>query len=453
MVTLVTGDGAESGRVAGDENHTPAGDVANAPLLTRHNLIVTLALVIFGLCAIIACQLVWRVPVFGQADTPQYVYQAESFLEGRWDLSLDPAIYNDVVVLHGKYYTIYPPLPAILMLPFVAIWGTRTSDIFFTAVCSALNLGLLYALFEQARAAGLTKRSWRQHVALAALLWIGSINLFLSIGGELWFTAHVVGMTCALLALIAALRREFTWSAAVLACGFFSRGTLLLAFPLVFFISLQEHPGDNLFARALATLRGRRLDWHAVPWRRLAGPAIVLTVALALFMARNTAIFGSPLESGYNIIIRQRYPQVTDGVFSPRYIFSNLLASFYRFPQVTFGGPFDRAPRIDFLNGGYGTSVFITTPLFLLLFWRNRAFHPLRAALWLTIGLLVATALLFHATGWYEFGARYLFEAYPFAFLLLAVSDVRMDWRFYTLGVLGIVTSVAGASQYWGRFY
>ena len=32
--------------------------------------------------------------------------------------------------------------------------------------------------------------------------------------------------------------------------------------------------------------------------------------------------------------------------------------------------------------------------------------------------------LLFHASGWYQFGARYLFDLYPFAFLLLALNEV-----------------------------
>lgn len=451
MATIVTGDGAEAGGAAGARTLAALSGGASGPLLTRRNLIVAAALVAGGLLVLIVCQLTWNIQVFGQSDTPLYVYQARSFLQGRWDIGLDPHVYNDVVVIAGKDYTIYPPLPAVLLLPFVAIWGTQTSDIFFTAACAALNLGLIYLLFEQARAVGLTRRPWWQHLVLAVLLWVGSINLFLSVGGDLWFTAHVVGLTCALLALIAALRRSFTWSAAFLACGFFCRGTLLLAFPLVFFMALQEHHGDNLFARALTAVRARHFNWRALPWRRLAGPAVVLVVTLALYMARNAAVFGSPLESGYDVIIRQRYPQVTDGVFSPRYVWPNLLASFYRFPQISFAGPYDRIPRVDFINGGFGTSVFITTPLFLLLFWRNRAFHPLRAAVWLTVGLLVAAALLFHATGWREFGARYLFEAYPFAFLLLALSDLRMDWRFYALGLLGVITSVAGASQYWGR--
>jgi hypothetical protein len=91
----------------------------------------------------------------------------------------------------------------------------------------------------------------------------------------------------------------------------------------------------------------------------------------------------------------------------------------------------------------------VTTPLFLLLFWRNRTFSAMRVALWTVIGLVVIAVLLFHAAGWYQFGARYLYDAYPFAFLLLALNDEHIDWRFVALGLLGVAINLLGAHQWW----
>jgi hypothetical protein len=59
--------------------------------------------------------------------------------------------------------------------------------------------------------------------------------------------------------------------------------------------------------------------------------------------------------------------------------------------------------------------------------------------------------LLFHASGWYQFGARYLFDGYAYAFLLLALTDVRVDWRFALLGILGVIINVLGAHQFWSN--
>jgi hypothetical protein len=418
-----------------------------ARLLTRRNALVSVSLVLTGLLSLFSFQIRWHIPITGVSGNPHFVYQAQAFLHGRWDLAINPAT-NDLVVLHGKLYTIFPPFPALLLLPFVALFGTATSDILFTSICSAVNLGLLYLLLEQARALGLTRRLWLENAVIAILLWLGSINLWLSLRGELWFTAHIVGMTCTLLALILALRRRFTWSAILLGCAFFTRGTLLLAFPLLFFMAWQNDPSDNLFVRLWAALRARTLAVAAIPWRRLAGPAIVLGVVALLYIARNLAVFGSPLESGYNIIIAQRY-HVQYGVFSIHYVWPNLLANFFSYPHINFNGPLDLVPHIDWLNGGFGVGVFFTTPVFLLLFRRNRAFHPLRAALWLTIGLLTVSVLLFHWTGWYQFGARYLFDAYPFAFLLLALNEARVDKRFEALGLVGVLVNIMGAGQFW----
>ena len=73
----------------------------------------------------------------------------------------------------------------------------------------------------------------------------------------------------------------------------------------------------------------------------------------------------------------------------------------------------------------------------------------MRAALWATLLLVVLAVLLFHAAGFYQFGARYLFDGYPFAFLLLAMDEMAIDWRFIALGILGIGVNVLGARQFW----
>ncbi|MGZ6391631.1 MAG: hypothetical protein ACXWQZ_20525, partial [Ktedonobacterales bacterium] len=219
--------------------------------------------------------------------------------------------------------------------------------------------------------------------------------------------------------------------------------------PLLFYLAWQDVNREQLVERFFVALRARRLDWQAIPWRRLLPPLAVAVVMVLLFMARNLAVFGSPLESGYSILIQQRYPVVTQGPFNLAYVPSNIVANFFSFPVVTFTSAFDRHPVIDVMNGGYAVSVFVTTPLFLLLFWRNRQWSLLRAVLWLTLGLVVVMVLLFHAAGWYQFGARYLFDGYPYAFLLLALNEVRVDWRFALLGLFGIIINLLGALEFW----
>ena len=419
-----------------------------APVFSRRNLIMAGALFCFALFTLVSLQLLFKISPLGISAAPHYIYQAESFLHGRWDLT-PPGPLWDSIQLHGKTYIVYPPFPALVMLPFVAIFGAHTSDIFIATLIAALNLPLMYLLFEQVRFNGLTARSSKENLVISLLLYFGSINLFLSLGGEVWFTAQVICLAGALASLLLAFRRRYGWSAVLLGCAFFTRATLALGFPLILYLAWQDAGSDAAFERFARSLWLRRPDWKDIPWRRLIPPATVFVALVALYLLRNTLEFGSPLESGFGIQTQQRYPQITHGMFSIYYLPRNLVANFFDFPHVTFANPFALAPHISMLNGGVGVSVFLTTPLFLFLFTKNSRISGLRVALHITVALIVIETLLFSGTGWYQFGARYLFDAYPFAFLLLALNERRVDWRFIALGLVALPINFLGAYQFW----
>ncbi len=430
-----------------------------APVFGRRNSIVAGALFVVALLMLLTYQVRFGINPVNVTQAPQYIYQAESFLHGHWDVNIPHKPGDkpgDIVVLHGKQYVAYPPFPALLLMPFVAVFGLATSDVLFTAVVSALIAPLLFLLFEQLRANGLTQRPWIEHVIFSLFCYFGTITLWLSLGGTVWYTGHIVCMACTLLALLLAFRRHYTWAAVLLSCAFLSRFTAALGFPFLFYLAWQDGGMRPLLGRFAASLWARRPDWTAMPWRRLLTVAAVMTAAVGFLVVKNIAVFGSPLETGYNPLLQQTLPDVKNGLFSLRYVPGNILADFFHFPRIVFQGPFDRHPALDMLDnggslvhGGPAISVFATTPLFLLLFWRNRSFSQLRAALWLTIGLVVVVMLPYQSVGWYQFGARYLYEAYPYAFLLLMLSEMRLDWRVAALGLLGIVVNALGAHQVW----
>jgi len=238
-------------------------------VFSRRNLMVAGLLSLLAFTTSVAIVLYFGKDVLRVSGAPHYVYQAWSFLHGKWDLDLPPS-FIDVITINGKSYTNYPPVPAILMLPFVAIWGLHTSDVLFTIAVSAVNMALLYLLLEQLRASGLTARGWRENVLWCLFFSFGSITLWLSLGGGLWFTAQIVALGTTLLALLLALRGQYAWAGVALGCAVFSRIALLLAFPLLFYLAWNHAGRERLFERFLVSLRARRPDWAAVPWRRLA---------------------------------------------------------------------------------------------------------------------------------------------------------------------------------------
>lgn len=427
-----------------------SAQVNTAAPLGRRNLAIAGGLVLFAFVSLVCFDsFIVHIAWYGVSPAPHMIYQADAFLHGRWDLPLGQNVVDIITSTTGKHYIVYPPMPAIVMMPFVALWGLGFSDILFTLVMSSLNLGILYLLLEQVRASGFTKRSARDNVILALFFYFGSINFWMSINGEMWFTAQIMCFSFTLLALLVGFRGHYTLGSVFIGCAFFCRATAIFGFVFLLYLAWQNAGKEHLLERFAKSVWARRPDWSAAPTRRLLGPVIVGVVTILFFIWRNEVVFGNPFETGYDILIHQRYPVVTTGPFNLSYIPSNIIANFLTFPKITFNGPFDRHPALDMVNGGVAISIFVTTPLFLLLFWRNRKFSMMRAALWATVGLVVIAVLLFHAAGYYQFGARYLFDGYPFAFLLLAMDEMAIDWRFIALGVLGIGVNMLGARQFW----
>lgn len=427
-----------------DSEQSPS--VASA--FSRRNALVVAALFAAALLTLWIFEKALYIGIHSVSPVNYFVYQAESFLHGRWDLNLSPT-FTDIVTIHGKYYIVYPPMPAIVLMPFVAIFGLQTSDVLFTAICSALNLSILYLVLEQVRENGFTRRRSIENVCISLLLWLGSISLWMSLGGEMWFTAQILCMTFTLLALLSAFRRYFALASLLLGCAFFCRATVIFGYVFLLYLAWQDAGVEPHIERFIASVWRRTPAWSAIPWRRLAGPFAVMVGIVLLFMLRNMIVFGSPLDSGYNVLITQKYPEVTTGPFNISYVPANIVANFFSFPQTLFSGAFDRHPVLDVINNGTAVGLFVTTPLFLFLFWHNKRFSATRTALWITLGFMVIAILLFHASGWYQFGARYLFDGYPFAFLLLALTDTRVDWRFAALGYFGVFINVMGAYQFW----
>ena len=86
------------------------------------------------------------VTLFNQSNTPQYVDLANAFLHGRIDLSPAPVNTYDLIYYQGHWYVPEAILPAILLLPFVALGGPGVSDILFGVLVGAVNVVLIYDL-------------------------------------------------------------------------------------------------------------------------------------------------------------------------------------------------------------------------------------------------------------------------------------------------------------------
>ena len=87
---------------------------------------------------------------FGVTPTAYFNHLADSFLHGQLHLRLLPSSLHDLSFFDGRYYLYWPPMPAVVLMPFVAIFGVNFSDIFFTIVLASVNVGIVALLLRAA---------------------------------------------------------------------------------------------------------------------------------------------------------------------------------------------------------------------------------------------------------------------------------------------------------------
>ncbi len=348
-----------------------------------------------------------------QPDDNLYLYQAEAYLAGHLDITRGS---SDTALYQGRTFVPFPPLPAFLLLPLVALLGAGGVEVGLASVLlSAANALLLVRLFRRLGAA----RGASAWLAAAFLLGTGYWLCVLRSDG-VWFFAIVVGVTCLLLALSEALGRGRGLAVGLLlGMGFLSRQLMLFAAPF-FAVALWEHARHRSTRERVAALSGFALG---------------LGLCVAAYLLFNWARFDSPLETGYSFIYGPTYPAAflreraaQYGLFHPAYIPFNFVYLFVQGFHITFDSPT--------LTGGmavdpFGTSLTFASPFLFIGFlarWKPR----LLGAAWLCIGAIVLGLLLYHANGWVQANAqRYALDVIPLLMLLVARGLPRVPERVW----------------------
>lgn len=384
---------------------------------------------------------------------PHFVYLAESFLHGRLDLIHVPDPPYDLTPFAGRWYVSFPPLPALLMLPPVALRGLAVSDIAFSVVVGAADVALFWLVLER-----LGIGDWGLRIGLCTLLGLGTPLWYCAALGSVWYTAHVVAVGCLCLYTLEALGRNRPLVAGLwLGLGFLSRAPVLLAFPLSLVLAVEQgrRPGfsreespDELGYPPQAIL-GRRGGQRLQTVHFLLLLALGMAPALLFQAAYNWARFGDPFEFGYRWMnspgpLAER--QATWGQFSAHFLPENLYTLLVRPPLISLA-PFRIEPD------PWGMGLLWTCPALALALLpqppppspvsgeggRGRRGWEVRAGLWLSILLVQLPSLLYFNTGSYQFGYRFALDWLPLGVLLVALgTGGRLRWW----GVMLIVISV-----------
>jgi hypothetical protein len=342
-----------------------------------------------------------------------HVYLAQAMLHGSFDVGGAgmPSGYQDTVQIGGSVYIPFPPGPAILLLPFVAIWGTGFSQTQFCAFLGAVNVVLFWQLLVALKVSG------RAQALVVLFFAFGTVHFYSASNGGVWQYNQIAAVFFLLIAIMLLIKKAplplvaFAFGFAVI-----SRSPTLLAAPFFLYYAYRQH--------------SERLTISGLTERAWLKDVALFTAGLVPFgvltLFYNYARFDDPFTSGYQAVYesyihsdikynyyRSLFPHASHfKLFDPRNIPLHLHALLFLPPQVHSGFPFFRASP-------YGMSVLLTSPAFVYAFLVKRK-TALVPASWMAIGLVAALLFMHYSQGWVQYGYRFLLDFAPFLLILTA---------------------------------
>lgn len=348
-----------------------------------------------------------------------FPYLADALLHGQLHLRLLPPSTHDLSLFGGRYYLYWPPMPAVLAIPLVWVWGVGISDFLANNIVAAANVGLVAAVIRAGRHQRLFQLSDLDVALVVIFFAFGTPHFVLATGGGVWYTGQLVCI-CAMgvlyLASISASGAVGFLCAGVGAAAVLmtrSHAVLVAIWPAFYLLRCHANKGPLFLLRAC-----------------LIGFAPVLCAVICLG-TYNYLRFGSVLDVGvtYHLMdphFRAGFEEY--GILSVHYVPHNLFYHFIAYPLPL--GP-------DSLEGG---SLFLMSPLFVAMLW---AFRRPTALIWMLLATCVVTYIpiaLLLGTGWQQWGPRYLLDFSLPMLLLTAIGVGR--WPVLVTVALVIISIV-----------
>jgi len=424
-----------------------------------------------------------------------FVWQALAFLHGQaaidWPVppsATDPgnAYFQDVLPVlgpngesTGQGLLPFPPLPAVVLMPFVAVWGLATDHRIVSVALGAIDVGLAWW------ALGRLAVGRRIRIVTTIFFAFGTVFFYAAQLGTTWFFAHVVAVTFVLLAVGIALGADPGADDEVESAppvrgligelgealrnpsGLLDRRQVLAG--LLFGLACTARL-TIVFGAPFFMFVGGGSSWV----RRSISAGVGTAIPIALLLLYNVATTGHLMHPGYDYLYTLEasgYPglhyQPTWSLEDLRYLPQNLRIMFLSTPALfptaipssvgqgaalcvdpgAVRGLFDLACPIA-LPRDVGMSLLVTSPAYVLavpalIAGRSR----LVAGAFLAVVAIAFVNLMHFSQGWVQFGYRFSNDFVVFALLLVGVGMARRGG----VGLLGLgLVAVSIAVNIWG---
>jgi hypothetical protein len=397
-----------------------------------------------------------------------YVWQADAWLHGRFDIAWPASsgairndYYHDILPAPGRPglgQIPYPPLPAVILLPFVAALGLGTDAEFIAAAFGALNAALAWLVASRLTSRPTTALAAAVFFAFGTVAWIAGAR------GTTWYFAHDVAMTGTFVAILATLAgadrtprardpvRLRIAAGTLLGLAALARLTSVFGAPFLLVAQGDDGPVGTPIQRL----------------RAAAPTAIGVAAPIAALVAYNVVSSGQLFQPAYDELYRTETPAIESlrhldwNIVDPRYVPQNLVIMLFEPPALTRQCGIlplsrecpDAARTLTLTPDPLGMSLLLTSPGWLIGLAALR--HPrtrIAVAAAVAVGAIALVDLMHFSQGWVQFGYRFSNDWAPFGLVLVALGLERLGLRRLTLALIAVSVLVTLWGVYWSELF
>jgi hypothetical protein len=468
--------------------------------------LATIASIAVGLGFVVTALLVYT------ASRPDRIYdhfewQAQAWLEGQTAIrypvgTVNPcsgnACFNDVRPVESsdgvpRGDIPFPPLPAVVLLPFVAAWGRAADGQLIFAILAAIDVAVAWWM--------LGRLPVRRGVRLAVTLFFafGTVFWYSAQLSTTWYQAHTLAVLLLLLSVGVALgadpdsaldeddlsHEDEEDELALAAAGGSGQGTVSAVARARSAVDPRQFLAGFLFGLACTSrltivfgapfflLVGAGGTWR----RRGLSAGLGAAIPIGALLLYNLASTGQLFHPGYQYLYELEAGFYTNlgyhldwAIEDPRYIPQNLGIMLFGTPAIlpdiypaglgngqslctapdAVRGLFDAACPIA-LPRDTGMSLILTSPAYLLALPTLRRYGRSRLVTGSALAILVITFvnLMHFSQGWVQFGYRFSLDFVPWALVLVALGMERLRTSA-AVAVAFVLVGLSVAVNLWG---
>ena len=354
--------------------------------------------------------------------TNLYAYQAEAFLQGNSAIQEKPGkLPGETIEYEGRIYSPFPPFPAVILTPFVALFGRDDIKMYWISFAMAvLTCYILYRILSKLE----VDKSMIAWCLAGFALGTGYWQVFRA-SEWVWLFAQLTAVLCAVLAIHEAMHNGRGWLAGLfVGLAFLSRQLSIYMIVFIPVLLLKNSNKPNRSANIIGFLGG-------------VGVCILLYLGFNYYRFET---FGSGYESlnyaafsGPGNFLGARTSQF--GIFAPAYFVFNAVYMFIQGYHIEFGG----TNMLGFSGmDRFGTSLLAASPFVIAAFRAKEDRLTLWSA-WAGVLLPLIHALFYHNNGYIQYNMqRFSMDFMPILILLVALGfkNSSPDLRGYWKGII-----------------